>query len=123
MILFLIGCAHPKPESREDREFKGTNFSKLYQKDRSYEALNNDLTAICDRILNFSSKNWSLNENENKVLEEYVRQNKLFEQKGFDKAWLDHTKVMFDRILNEEQNMIAPAIYQKLEDLYAEQKK
>lgn len=123
IMLLTIACSHPKPLSREDREFKGTNFYKMYQKERTYEALNNDLTALCDRILNFSSKNWVLNANENKALEEFVRQNKLFEQQGFDQAWLDHSKVMFDRILTEEQNMIAPAIYQKLEDLYFEQKK
>lgn len=77
---------------------------------------------ISDRILTWSGKNWSLNPQENRMIEEYVRQNKLFSEPGFDKAWLEKTRIMFDRILNEEQNMIAPAIYQKFEDLYNETK-
>ncbi|RPH75605.1 hypothetical protein EHM76_01270 [bacterium] len=123
-ILFAFGifwgCS--TPPKLETKQIKKIELPNLYQKDRTEQALNADITSILDGILASSKDNVQLTEKESVLLEEYVHQNKLFEQEGFDRKWLDQIRANLKELEKREKNRIAPVLAQKLEDLYSEAK-
>lgn len=61
-----------------------------------------------------------LGKKQSKLLEEYVRQNQLFCQKGFDQEWMNQLKQNLDRLEKTENNRIASAVNKKMQTLFAE---
>lgn len=124
LVLFNFGCMaenHDKTAtSTELVEYKDVNFSNLYEKDRSFQALESGISAILDGILSSSKNDMHLSKKQSKLLEEYVRQNKLFCQKGFDQKWLNQLKENLDLLEKNEKNRIVPAVNTKMQALFSE---
>ncbi|ADG25932.1 hypothetical protein OQJ16_13365 [Legionella pneumophila] len=125
--IFQFGCIplaehHNKiSPATAHEEYHEVNFSNLYEKNRSFPALETGIYAILDGILISSSQNTHLGKKQSKLLEEYVRQNQLFCQKGFDQDWMNQLKQNLDRLEKTENNRIASAVNKKMQTLFAEQ--
>ncbi|HAT6347457.1 TPA: hypothetical protein JBK46_12720 [Legionella pneumophila] len=124
--IFQFGCIplaehHNKisPATMHE-EYHDINFSNLYEKNRSFPALETGIYAILDGILISSSQDTHLGKKQSKLLEEYVRQNRLFCQKGFDQEWMNQLKQNLDRLEKTENNRIASAVNKKMQALFAE---
>ncbi|HAT8178690.1 TPA: hypothetical protein JA361_04270 [Legionella pneumophila] len=96
------------------------NFSNLYEKNRSFQALETGIHAILDGILISSNQDTQLSKKQSKLLEEYVRQNRLFCQKGFDQEWMNQLKRNLDSLEKTENNRIASAVNKKMQTLFSE---
>lgn len=95
------------------------NSISLYKKDRSFQALDASVSAILDGILTSSKNDTHLSKMQSKLLEEYVGQNKLFCQKGFDEQWMSQLKNNLDLLEKNEKNRIAPVVKKKMQSLFS----
>lgn len=123
-IVFSLGCVplakhHAKTSSATElAEYKDVNFSNLYEKDRAFPALETSTHVILDGVLSSSSKT-HLSKKQSKLLGEYVRQNKLFCQKGFDQKWMNQLKSNLALLEKTENNRIASAVNKKMQSLFS----
>ncbi|MCL9684898.1 hypothetical protein [Legionella maioricensis] len=125
LIIFNWGCApggenHNKASSVTGfEEYKNVDFSNLWEKDRSFQALERGISAILDGILSSSTNERHLSKKQAKLLEEYVRQNRLFCQKGFDHLWMRQLKRNLDLLEKTENNRIAFTVSKKMQELFS----
>lgn len=126
LILSNFGCV-PLTENQDKTspatkldEYKDVNFSNLYEKDRSFQALETGIIIIIDGILTSSKDDTHLSEKKSKLLEEYVRQNRLFCQTGFDQKWMSQLKENLDLVEKTENNLIASTVNKKMQRLFSE---
>jgi hypothetical protein len=91
----------------------------LCEKYLSFQALDASVSAILDGILTSSKNDTHLSKKQSKLLEEYVGQNKLFCQKGFDEQWMSQLKNNLDLLEKTEQNRIAPVVKKKMQSLFS----
>ncbi len=110
-----------EPKTPKQTDYQGMDLNHQYQKDRSFKGLNDSFTAICDGILATSAKNQKLTPKEDRLISNFVHQNELFKQNGFDQAWLAKTRVNFNLLAKNENNRIAPSLMIKIEALFKEQ--
>lgn len=127
LVIFQFGCIslaenHNKiSPTTTHEEYHEVNFSNLYEKNRSFPSLETGIHTILDGILISSSQDTHLGKKQAKLLEEYVRQNRLFCQKGFDQEWMNQLKRNLKRLEKTENNRIASAVNKKMQTLFAEQ--
>lgn len=125
-VIFHFGCIpltdnHNKtPSTTALEEYQDDNFPNLYEKDRSFQALETGVSAILDGILISSSDDAHLSKKKSKLLEEYVHQNRLFCQKGFDQKWMNQLKKNLALLEKTENNRIATAVNKKMQTLFYE---
>ncbi len=125
ILLISAGCVpwgkhHVITSSNTKLEkYKKVNFSNLYEKNSSYKDLDTGISAILDGILTSSKNKTSLSKKESKLLEQYVKQNKLFCYKGFDQRWMNQLQWSLDLLEKNENNRIASAVNKKMQVLFS----
>ncbi len=116
LFIFNFGCV---ASVNQVDQYKNVDFSNLYEKDRSFVALDIGITAVIDGILNTSKNATHLTKKQSKLLSEYVGQNKLFCQKGFDKKWMSRLTENLKLFEKTEKSSIAPLVDKKMQVLFS----